>query len=389
MRFIFASDSYKGTLSAIKITELLKQAALEYFPRAEILALPVADGGEGTIDALVVATGGRKVVAEVTGPLGDTVKAEYGLLSDGETAVIEMAQASGLPLVPENLRDPRNTTTYGTGELIRHALEGGAKRLLIGIGGSATNDGGMGMLAALGAVFTDQQGRQLKPIGASLENVANVDLSHLIPLPSDEAMTVICDVVNPLLGEQGAAYIYGKQKGATPEICEELEHGMRNYAAVMQKAAGRDIACFPGAGAAGGLGAALGGVLGAAMRSGVDAVLDALGFDALLAGANLVITGEGRLDGQSVRYGKVPAGVARRCRGKGVPVIAIVGGMGENAEEFLKLAESSIQVTVNDCMSLATALENAEAHYRSAADRLFRTLKIGWQMNQTSPAHMR
>ena len=384
MRFIFASDSYKGTLSAVKITELLKQAALKHFPQAETLALPVADGGEGTVDAVVAAAGGRKVTVNVTGPLGEAIKAEYGLLDDGVTAVIEMAQASGLPLVPESLRDPRNTTTYGTGELIRYALEAGAKRLLIGIGGSATNDGGMGMLMALGAVFTDKQGQQLKPVGASLARVANVDLSHLVPIPSGEAMTVICDVVNPLLGEHGAVYTYGKQKGATPEISEELERGMRNYAAVIQKAAGRDIANFPGAGAAGGLGAALGGVLGAAMRSGVDAVLDTAGFDELLAGTDLVITGEGRLDGQSVRYGKVPAGVARRCQAKGVPVIAIVGGMGENAEDFLKLAESSIQVTVNDCMSLATALENSEAHYRSAADRLFRTLKIGWQMNPSS-----
>ena len=383
MKFIFASDSFKGTISAIRITELLKQVASEHFPQAETFALPVADGGEGTVDAMVTAAGGEKVIAEVTGPLGDPVKAEYGILADGVTAVIEMAQASGLPLVPEHLRDPRNTTTYGTGELIRHALASGAKRLLIGIGGSATNDGGMGMLTALGAVFKDKNGEQLPPIGASLEHVANVDLSQIIQLPPSDRMTVICDVVNPLLGEQGAVYTYGKQKGATPEICEALERGMNIYSNIMKRTVGHDIADFPGAGAAGGLGAALGGVLGMTMRSGADAVLDAACFDELLTDADLVITGEGRLDGQSVRYGKVPVRVAQRCQAKNVSVIAIVGGVGENAEEFFKLAQSSIQVTVNDCMSLSTALENAEAHYLSAADRLFRTLKIGWQMKRS------
>lgn len=380
MEFIFAPDSFKGTISAQRITELLELASRKHFPRAKTHAVPVADGGEGTVEALLTAVGGHKLTAKVTGPLGDPVDAEYGFLSDGVTAVIEMAQASGLPLVPERLRDPRNTTTLGTGELIRHALENGAERLLIGIGGSATNDGGMGMLTALGARFLDGNGQPLPPTGASLAKVVKADMSGMVTIPSGDALTVICDVDNPLLGPHGATYTYGRQKGATPAICEELESGMRHYASIVEKSVGRDISAFPGAGASGGLGAALGGILNASMRSGADAVLDAAGFDELLDHADLVITGEGRLDGQSIRFGKVPVGVARRCGAKNVPVIAIVGGMGEEAGEYMNVAQASIQVTVNDTMTLADALKNAEALYLDAADRLFCTLKIGWQM---------
>ena len=377
MEFIFATDSFKGTLSAQQISTILEKVSRKHFPMAKTHSVPIADGGEGTVDALLAAVGGEKVVVTVTGPLGEPVQAVYGRLSDGVTAVIEMAQASGLPLVPEALRDPRNTTTYGTGELIRHALDAGAKKLLIGIGGSATNDGGMGMLAALGAVFKDRDGHTLEPVGSSLIKVAGVDISAMMPLPESDSITVICDVVNPLLGKQGATYVYGPQKGATPVICDELECGMSHYAAVVSKAVQRDIANFSGAGAAGGLGAALGGVLGAALRSGADAILDATGFDALLSQADLVITGEGRLDGQSVRYGKVPVVVARRCQEKGVPVIAIAGGMGEGATDFLTIGLSSIQVTINAAMNLSDAMANAEVLYMDAADRLFRTLKIG------------
>ena len=235
MEFIFAPDSFKGTLSAQKITEILKQIALKHFPKAEIHSVPVADGGEGTVDALLAALGGEKVNMEVMGPLGDSVNAFYGMLPDGQTAVIEMAQASGLPLVPDSLRDPRNTTTYGTGELMRNALERGATKLLIGIGGSATNDGGMGMLSALGARFLNNQGETLRPIGSNLLHVAEIDVSNMMQLPTGDDLTVICDVTNPLLGKQGAAYIYGPQKGATPEICEELDVGMRHYASIMEK----------------------------------------------------------------------------------------------------------------------------------------------------------
>lgn len=316
------------------------------------------------------------------GPLGNPVQATFGRLNDGVTAVIEMAQASGLPLVPEHLRDPRKTTTYGFGEMIRYALESGARKLLLGIGGSATNDGGMGMLMALGVKFLDGNGHALSPIGGSLSHIATVDMSEIISLPRGDSFVVICDVTNLLLGERGATYVYGPQKGATPAICEELENGMRQYASVISKAVSRDIATFPGAGAAGGLGAALGGVLDATLRSGVDTILDAAGFDEILNHSDLVITGEGRLDGQSIQYGKAPVGVAYRCREKGIPIIAIVGGMGDGGEKYLEIGHSSIQVTVNDTMSLPQALSNAEKLYLDAADRVFRTLKIGMHISQ-------
>jgi len=233
------------------------------------------------------------------------------------------------------------------------------------------------------AFFPDASGRECRPVGGALGNVRRADFSALDPLLADAEITVICDVTNPLLGPGGATYIYGPQKGASPAVCDELENGMKNYAAVVARAVGRDVAGFAGAGAAGGLGAALGGVLGAQMRSGVDAVLDAAGFDKLLPHADLVITGEGRMDGQTVRFGKVPAGVAARCAAHGVPVIAVTGGMGEGAEGFFDIAQSSIQTTVNAVMTLEEAMQNAEALYLSAADRAFRLLKIGRGLRET------
>ena len=384
MKFLFAPDSFKGSLTAIQITDILDRVAARHFPGAETIAIPVADGGEGTTDALLRADFGQKFRIPVTGPLFEKEEASWGMLGDGETAVMEMAQASGLPYVAEAHRDPRRTTTLGTGEMIRNAIQRGATKLLIGIGGSATNDGGMGMLAALGAKFTDKDGQEVSPVGGSLINVARADFSGLMPELNDIEITVICDVTNPLLGESGATWIYGPQKGATPEIRDELEEGMKNYAQVVSEAIGRDIASFPGAGAAGGLGAALGGVLKARLKSGIDAVLEAVRFDQKLAGVDLVVTGEGRIDGQSVRFGKVPVGVARHCAAKGIPVIAIVGGIGEGAEGLYDICESTIQATVSGPMPLQSAMENAEALYESAADRVFRAVKIGMKLKASA-----
>ena len=380
MKLVFASDSMKGSLSAVEICNILERVAARHFPGAALVSVPVADGGEGTVDALLRAMGGRRMRTEVAGPLFAPVAAEWGLLSDGTTAVLEMAQASGLACVPKAQRDPRNTTSLGMGQLIAEAIRHGARRLLIGIGGSATNDGGIGMLQALGATFTDAQGRPVRPVGGALREVANVKLDGLLPALKGTQITVICDVTNPLLGENGATAIYGPQKGATPETVAGLEAGMASYARLASAAAGRDIANFPGAGAAGGLGAALGGVLGATMKSGIDAVLEAVGFDALLEGASLVVTGEGRIDSQSVRFGKVPVGVARHCAAHGVPVAAIVGGIGEGAEELFGLCESTIQTTVPGPMGLEEAMRNAPALYGQAADRLFRAIKIGMRL---------
>lgn len=380
MKLIFAPDSFKESLTALEICEILEQVTARHFPDAETICIPVADGGEGTVDALLRAMDGRRIRTQVTGPRFEPETAQWGLLSGGVTAVMEMAQASGLSYVPLPQRDPRRTTSLGTGEMIAEALRQGVRKILIGIGGSATNDGGIGMLQALGAVFTDAAGQPVPPVGGALASVAKADFSGLLPELRHTEITVICDVTNPLLGENGATWIYGPQKGATPEICAELETGMAHFAQVAAAAAGRDIASFPGAGAAGGLGAALGGVLGAQLRSGIDAVLDAVDFSAKLEGVSLAVTGEGRIDGQSVCFGKVPVGVAKRCAQRGIPTVAIVGGIGEGAEGLFQLCESTIQTTVSGPMSLQAAMSNAPALYEQAADRLFRAIKIGMHL---------
>ena len=385
MKFVFAPDSFKGSLSAMDCCGILEKAAARVFPGAQTVSVPAADGGEGTLDALLGAMGGRKVTTAVTGPLFERRNAEWGLLADG-TAVLEMAQASGLPLVPEDRRDPRRTTSLGTGELIAAALAAGAGRILIGIGGSATNDGGMGLLTALGARFLDADGCPVRPVGGELTRVSRADFSGLAPALRHTEITVICDVTNPLLGENGATWVYGPQKGAVPAIRDELEAGMAAYAKTVSACLGRDIASFPGAGAAGGVGAALGGVLNAKLKSGVDAVLDAVHFDEKLAGASLVITGEGRIDGQSVRFGKVPAGVAGRCAARGIPVAVLAGGIGAGAEGLFDLCESTIMPTVSGPMSLEAAMANAAAGYESAAERLFRALRVGMKMRASTEA---
>ena len=376
MKFLFAPDSFKGSLSAMESCDILERVTARIFPGTETVSVPVADGGEGTVDALLRAMGGERKETKVTGPLYEPETAVWGLLSDG-TAVMEMAQASGLPYVPENKKDPRLATSLGTGEMIADALRQGVRKLLIGIGGSATNDGGIGMLVALGARFTDKDGNDVKPIGGEMINVAAADFSSLMPELKDTAITVICDVTNPLLGENGATFIYGPQKGAIPEIRDELEAGMAHFAAVVEKAVGHDISSFPGAGAAGGLGAALGGVLGAQLKSGIDAVLDAVDFDKKLEGVSLAITGEGRIDGQSVRFGKVPVGVAKRCALKGIPTVVLAGGILDGAEGLFDLCESTIMTTVSGPMSLEKAMADAPALYEYAAERLLRAIRIG------------
>ena len=379
MKFLFAPDSFKGSLTAMKCCDILERVTERIFPGTETVSVPVADGGEGTVDALLRAMGGERLRTEVTGPQYEKETAEWGLLSDG-TAVMEMAQASGLPYVPAEKRDPRKATSLGTGEMIADALNRGVRRILIGIGGSATNDGGIGMLTALGAAFTDAAGRPVAPIGGALKEVVKADFSGLLPELRQTEITVICDVTNPLLGENGATFIYGPQKGATPEIRDELEAGMAHYAEIVCAATGRNIADFSGAGAAGGMGAALGGVLGATLKSGIDAVLDAVDFDRKLEGVSLAITGEGRIDGQSVRFGKVPVGVAKRCAAKGIPIAIITGGIGDGAEELFELCESTIQTTVSGPMPLEKAMRDAAALYEYAAERLLRAIRIGTQL---------
>lgn len=380
MDFIFASDSFKGSLNAVQIVQLLREEAAACFPDATTHCVPVADGGEGTVDALLLTLGGTRRQIEVHGPLGNPVQAMYGVTSSN-TAIIEMAQASGLPLAPE--KDPMRASSRGTGEMIAHALRSGITEILLGIGGSATNDGGMGLLSALGVRFLDSKGEPVADGGAGLSQVASVDFSQLMPAAQNAHITVMCDVSNPLLGPTGATAVYGPQKGVTPQLLPVLEDGMAHYAQVLEAAIQRDIHTIEGSGAAGGVGAALGGVLGAQMKRGIDAVLDIIGFDAMLARTDLIVTGEGAMDHQSISYGKVISGIAKRAERYQVPVCAIVGSMRPGAEAFMDMSsQHSIMTTINAIMPLEYAMNEAESLYRSAARRMFRLLKMGYGMHK-------
>jgi len=326
VKIVVCPDSFKECASAAKVAAAIAQGCRVARPDAEVLELPLADGGEGTVSALVAATGGQFLTCRVTGPLGEPVEARYGLLGDGHTAVIEMAAASGLERVPPGRRDPRVTTTHGTGELVRDALEHGAQSLLLGIGGSATNDGGSGLAAALGVRFLNRDGHELPPGGLALADLASIDLTGLDPRLAGVDVRVACDVDNPLLGPRGASHVYGPQKGATPEIVEQLDAALANYADVVEAAFGKSIRDLPGAGAAGGLGFGLVAFCGASLSSGIDLVLDAVQFESHLEGADLVITGEGRLDEQTLQ-GKTISGVLRRAQSAGVPVVALAGAV--------------------------------------------------------------
>lgn len=382
MKFLFASDSFKGTLSSEQIITLLDAAAKNVFPDCETMGIPVADGGEGTIDAVISVLHGSIYEVDVHGPLMEEVVSRYGETGNG-AAVIEMAAASGLPMVPVDKRDPRVTTTYGTGELIKTALDRGCRDITIAIGGSATNDGGMGAMRALGIRFLDENGEELSGCGNDLARVADIDISGLHSAVRDARFTIMCDVNNPLTGPDGATYTFGKQKGGSPEILDELEQGMIHYAALIREKMGTDVDQIPGSGAAGGLGAAFCVFLKAEMKSGIETVLDLIHFDELLEGVDLVITGEGRIDWQSA-FGKVPSGIGNRCRKKGIPAIAIVGGMGDKAEMIFDHGIDSIITTINGAMGLDEALERAEELYAGAAERAFRMVKTGMRLQDRS-----
>jgi glycerate kinase len=376
MKIILAPDSFKGTFSSMEVIKHLEEAAMRHFSPLEVIKVPIADGGEGTVDSLVTATGGEYRVVEVMGPLSEMrVKAKYGIIN-GATAVIEMAQASGLPLIPAGKRDPLNTTTYGTGEIIKAALDDGIRDFIIGIGGSATNDGGIGAAQALGVKFLDKSGKEVGLGGKQLQCIEKIILHSLDPRIKESTITVICDVSNPLTGPNGATAVYGPQKGVNDRSFDILESGMKNYERLIMETTGMDMSVVPGSGAAGGLGAALVAFFGATLKPGIDTILDYVRFDDLLEGADIVVTGEGRIDGQSV-YGKVPVGIAKRCKAKGVKVIAIVGGMGSEAQKVYDYGIYSIMPTVNAPMSLEEAIARAEELLRDAADRMFRLVKLG------------
>lgn len=378
MKFLFASDSLKGTLSSDDTGRLLAKAAKEVFPACICEGIPVADGGEGTVDAVIRAVQGQQIRVKAQDPLMQTRETYYGKL-DENRAIIEMALASGYALVPAEKRNPLYTSSYGTGELICDALDRGFRDITIAIGGSATNDGGMGCMRALGVRFLDRAGRELMGNGSDLGRLAAIDDSGLDPRIADAVFTVMCDVTNPLCGENGATYTFGPQKGATPEILERLERGMENYRDILIRTYDMNPDTIPGSGAAGGLGAALLVFLRAQLKSGIETVLDLIEFDRRLKGVSLVVTGEGCTDWQSC-YGKVVQGVGDRCRKHNVPAVALVGGMGEGAEQIYEHGIRSIVTTVNGIMPPKEAFKNAEILYYQAALRLFRLLKTGMEL---------
>ena len=375
MRFLFASDSFKGTISSAHAAELLAVAAKECFPKAVCEGLVVADGGEGTVEAVVAATDGELRNVFVADPLGRQVRATYGIL-DGGRAIIEMASASGLPLLDASERDPLATSTYGTGELIADALDVGVRDVTLAIGGSATNDGGMGCLRALGARFLDDSGAELAGTGADLVRVARIDLAGLDPRVDETSFHVMCDVDNPLLGERGATRVFGPQKGASPQVVEGLEQGMASYAKVLEA----NVLGFDpqdaGMGAAGGLGAGVRAFLAAELLPGIEQVLNLVGFDELLSGCDLCVTGEGHADAQSA-HGKVVSGVAARCERAGVPCVALVGGMDPEAIELLSCGVDALLPAVIDACTVDEAMANAEQNYLLAARRMFSLLRLG------------
>lgn len=376
MKILIAPDSFKGSLSSTEIIEIVERVVYTHFQDAEIIKVPIADGGEGTVEAIVTACAGTYHTTEVLDPLLRPVTATYGMINDGKTAVIEMAEASGIVLLKEEERNPLIASTYGTGQLIKTVLDEGIRDIIIGIGGSATNDGGIGAAMALGAKFLDSQGVEVGHGGRELANIKSIDISYLDPRLKECSIDVICDVTNPLTGKDGATFIYGPQKGAREwELCG-LEAGMKNYRARIEELTGQDIGAVAGAGAAGGLGAALLTFFNAHISPGIDTVLDIVDFENLLEGVDLVITGEGNMDGQSI-YGKVPVGIGSRCRKFNIPVLAIVGGMGTDAQRVYTHGIDSIMVTVNKSMPLDEAIERAEELLYDSVDRALRIIEIG------------
>jgi glycerate kinase len=375
MKIIIAPDSFKGSNTSIMVANTIERGIRKVFPDAEVVKIPIADGGEGTVEALVLGAGGTFREVDVKGPLGETIKAIYGILDNG-TAVIEMASASGLPLVPENLRNPLVSTTYGTGELIKAAMNEGCKRIVIGIGGSATNDGGIGMAQALGASFKDSEGRELGFGGGELDKLDTIDISGIDSRLKDVEFVVACDVSNPLCGERGASAVYGPQKGATPEMVEQLDGNLRHYAEKIKTQLGMDIVDTPGAGAAGGLGAGLIVFCGASLKSGIETVLDVVEIDKHLPTADFVITGEGKIDSQSI-YGKVPVGVGQRVKKYNKPVLAIVGDIGQGAQAVYEYGVDGIMSTVNKAMPLSEAMGRSAELLEDATERVMRIVKIG------------
>ena len=368
---IVISDSFKGTLSTLDICAIAREVFPAHFPDCELVTLPVADGGEGTVACFLEALQAQPVTVSISGPFGEPIQAVYA--RKNSLAVIEMASAAGLPLAGER-RDPETATTYGVGQLIHHAVEQGCTDILLGLGGSATNDGGCGCAAALGTCFFDAAGNSFVPVGGTLADIAHIDVRERCRLLENVRVTVMCDVENPLFGPNGAAWVFGPQKGADDAMAARLDDGLRHLDAAFQQDLGLHLADLPGAGAAGGMGAGSIAFLGGTLRSGIEAVLDAVDFDRRLDGADLVITGEGRIDAQSVQ-GKVISGIARRTAPRNIPLVAIVGGIGPGAEAAYRLGLTAMFSINRAAESFAESAPRSAENYRRTLADLLRLIK--------------
>lgn len=375
-KIILVPDSFKGTMSSVRICEILGRAVREILPGEAIIPMPIADGGEGTVDAFLAAAGGERRSAPAPGPnLGDIGEVEYAMLPDG-TAVIEMAAAAGLPLCKE--LDPMRASTYGVGLLMAEALISPCKRIILGLGGSATNDGGCGAAWALGARFYDRAGNSFIPNGGTLEQIDRIDLTDLRALLGDVPVTCICDVDNPMCGENGAAAVFAPQKGATPEQVRQIDRGLRHLAEKLKECTGRDVLNLPGAGAAGGMGGGFAAMAGAELKHGIDIMLDTIRFDTVAKGADLILTGEGKIDSQSVR-GKVVCGVAKRAKALKIPCIAIVGDAGDGYEALYDEGLTAVFPINRTAIPFEQAQLRAEEDlYRTACDVLRLVRRFAW-----------
>ncbi|SHI83555.1 glycerate kinase [Lutispora thermophila] len=369
MKVVIAPDSFKGSLSSRQVCVAIGKGIKRADPSVEIVAIPMADGGEGTVDALMDSLGGHKVIAEVKDPLFRDIKAQYGLADKDETAVIEMAAASGLALLSDMERNPMKTTTYGTGQLIKDALDRGCRNFIIGIGGSATNDGGIGMAAALGAKFYDWDGNAIELNGGGLLKLDAIDLSQLDPRVAESRFRVFCDVDNILYGSTGAAYVYGRQKGADDAMIEKLDMALKRLSEIIERDLNKSVALVPGAGAAGGLGAGLLAFLDAKLEKGIDILMETIGFEERIKGANLIITGEGRMDHQT-KYGKTISGIIEAAKKQGIPVVGICGSIGDGVEELYSEGLNSVFSIINRPMSLEESMVETSELLTSTAQNV-------------------
>ena len=374
-KILLVPDSFKGTLSSRQVCQVMAGQLRRFFPQAQVKSIPVADGGEGSVEAFLAAAGGERRTRTVTGPFGEPVEAFYGILGDGRTAVIEMAACAGLPL-EEGRLNPERATTYGVGELLLAAKEAGCTKAILGLGGSCTNDGGAGAAAALGAKFTRADGAAFIPTGGTLGEIAALDVSPVAQALQGMELTAMCDIDNPLYGEAGAAAVFAPQKGADAAMVARLDAGLRHLGQVAARCLGRDFSHLPGAGAAGGLGFGMAAFCGAQLRMGIDAVLDAVGFDSLLPGTDVVFTGEGKIDSQSAR-GKVVSGVAARCRKAGVPVVAVVGQIDQGFEEMYQQGLTAVFSINRAAQPFAESRFHAGENLALTMENIARLLAVG------------